>query len=62
MYIKWLKFVIRKVYKMFEISYTKRIQNGLNSLYEKCTKWLTFVIRDVYKMDEIRYTRSVQNG
>jgi len=28
MYIKWLKFVTREVYKMVEIRYTRSVQNG----------------------------------
>ena len=62
MCIKWLKFVIRDVYKMVEIHYTRCVQNGFNSLYEMCTKKLKFVIRDVYKMVEIPYRGCIQNG
>jgi len=34
MYIKWLKLVIREVYKMVEIHYTRCVQNG-------CRIWQT---------------------
>ena len=56
---KWLKFVIRDVYKMVEVRYTRCIRNGWNSLWKMYIKWLKFPVRDVYKMVEIRYTRCV---